>query len=130
MEEISVNELSRYTPWVARLAGVEPFSKPTRNIQKIDAEYDKDKYAELLKYFKHNPDAEPRQVKIYESRNGADTEVCISMGGKLLLTSHIEAQCLEEETLVNFIGDVIGQAPVVVELGCGYGYNLFTLSKA
>lgn len=127
LKKIGIDELPKYTPWVARILGLEPFSKPVRDLAKVDAEYDKDKYAKLLAYLKKHPDASPGDIRRKEVQREPTVTVCFSMKGKLYLTCAANLQRLEDKVLVDALAEPISRARVVVELGCGYGYNFSIL---
>ena len=130
MQEISVNDLPKYSPWIARLLGLEPFSKRVRNPYQVNAEYDQDKYLELLAHFYEHPDVDHELLRLYETGANADGDTCISKEGKLFPTTVSDARDLDRQTLVKCLEDVMEHTRVVVELGCGYGYNFSVLSKA
>jgi hypothetical protein len=46
--KISLKELPSWSPWPVRIVGLQQWSVPTRNLDKITAEYNNDKYAKLL----------------------------------------------------------------------------------
>ncbi len=48
MKRIPLDELPAWSPWPARLLGLEPWRIPNRTLAKIDAEYDREKYAQCL----------------------------------------------------------------------------------
>ena len=83
MQEISVNDLPKYSPWIARLLGLEPFSKRVRNPYQVNAEYDQDKYLELLAHFYEHPDVDHELLRLYETGANADGDTYISKEGKL-----------------------------------------------
>lgn len=128
MQEIKINELPDYNTWVARLLGLEQFTKPVRTIAKIDAEYDKDKYAKLLDYRLAHPDCSILDIRQRETFS-SDTKFCISIHNKLYLVSPTEYRKLETDMLTKYMSPLISQAKTVIELGCGYGYNLSVLKK-
>jgi len=130
MRQIGIDELSSYSPWVERLLGVAPFQKLERNIAKIDAEYDKDKYAKLRQFYKQNPGIDIDELKrVADGNLLPDEEVCISRGDELFLVSAAEAQWLARQTIVDSLQPYMAKSPVVIELGCGYGYNLGVLRE-
>jgi len=127
-KEISVNELPRYSLWVERLLNLKPFSKPVRNLAKIDAEYDKDKYAKLWAYYNKNKqyDISIVDIKSREILPSPDIS-CFSRKGRLYLTSIANLRRLNDRVLIDALAPSISTVKTVVELGCGYGYNLALL---
>jgi len=129
MKKISINELPKYNPWVARLLGIEPFNRPFRNISKIDAEYDKDKYAKLLAYYQKKGGASAQEIKMYLLWPDHDV-ISISREGQLFLTSPDDFRQLQDQIFVDVLAEPISTAQTVIDLGCGYGHNFFTLRDA
>jgi len=117
-------------PRVARLLGVAPFQKPERNIAKIDAEYDKDKYAKLRQFYKQNSGIDIGELKrVADGNLSLDEEVCVSHRNELFLASTAEAQRLARQTIIDSLQPYMAGSQVVIELGCGYGYNLGVLRE-
>lgn len=129
MKKISVDELPKYTQWVGRLLHLEPFSKPIRNLAKIDVEYDKDKYAKLLAYYNKQPGVSITDIRRQQSLPDSDT-ICFSRKGELFLTSVTNFRQLQDKFLIDVLAEPVSKARVVVELGCGYGYNFSVLRNA
>ena len=129
IKKITADELPAYTPWVKRLLHLETFSKSVRNLEKIDAEYDKDKYFKLLAYYNKHPGASIAEIRLQETLRDSDT-ACFSKKGELFLTSAANLHRLQEESLIDTLTEPLSKARVVVELGCGYGYNFSVLRNA
>lgn len=130
LREISINDLPKYTPWVARCLHLDPFPKPVRDLAKINAEYDKDKYAKLLAYFKKHPNTNFDDLRNILLQTEPNITVCISREGKLFLTSSATTLRLCDEALVEALAEPLKSTRVVVELGCGYGPNFPILMNA
>jgi hypothetical protein len=129
VKKIGVDELPKYSPWVKRLLQLEPFRQPVRNIDKIDAEYDKDKYAKLLTYAKEHPGCTTADIASSQSPSDKNM-VCFSTKSELFLTTYADYVKRQDENLINTLAEPISRARIVVELGCGYGNNLSVLSNA
>jgi SAM-dependent methyltransferase len=131
MQKIELNELPKYTPWVARLLNVAPFQKPERNLAKIDAEYDKDKYARLRRVYEQNPHIDIEELnRIARGNLPQEQKTCVSRREELFLMSVAEAQGLDKQTVIDSLQPYMAKSRVVIELGCGYGYNLGVLREA
>ena len=126
MKEIGINDLPKYSPWVNRLLGLEPFNQVARNIEKIDSEYDKDKYAKLLSYYESGHNCE--DVRRLERFSGRESS-CISIRGKLYLAANSETGTLMDRLLVNTLSKPLLGVDKIIELGAGYGYNLHLLGN-
>jgi hypothetical protein len=130
MREIDFNELPRYSPWPARLLGLEPWTIPTRDVSKVSREYDEDKYAGCLAHYNRSDKAvTPDDVRWFEYGLEPGSELCIAVGEKLYVTSLGKAREKYERLIVEAMSDIIESANTVVELGSGYGYNLWVLAE-
>lgn len=134
MKEVSLNELSTYSPWVKRVLGVEKWNVPSRTVEKIDAEYDKTKWAKCLEIFeKSGGKITPDELNWYEFSGFGDeipNKKCVSINEKLYLIPFNEARSLHFKMIREAMGPSIHDANVIVEFGCGYGYNLWMLKQA
>ncbi|MFC1920720.1 hypothetical protein ACFLYQ_03235 [Chloroflexota bacterium] len=128
MDEISVNDLPGYSSWVARILGIEPFDRIQRNIEKIDAEYEKEKYAEFLAYYEGKKGVTAKDLRILETASFPD-RMCISRDSRLFLTSPDECRRLDDRMTADTLAGLVDEVKTVVELGCGYGYNFTVLNE-
>ncbi len=126
--EVPLDELPHWSRWPAVVLGLTDWTTQERTRAKVEAEYDADKYARCLDYLQGNPDATPESVRAFEF--GADDETaCISRGGRLFACPVSHARELYVELLVDTMASSISASGSVVELGCGYGYNLGRLAE-
>jgi hypothetical protein len=126
--EVPLNELPRWSPWPARVLGLEAWTVPERSRAKVEAEYNADKYARCLAYLRTRADATPEDVKVFEL-GASDETICISRGGRLFSCKLGHARELYYELLAEAMTAAISTSGAVVELGCGYGYNLGWLAE-
>jgi SAM-dependent methyltransferase len=129
MKEIHLNDLPRYTPWIRRLLSLDPFPQVMRNIEKIASEYDEDKYLKCLKFYEANANVSIEDVKHFEIGGLLEQEICVSQAGRLFALLGQSAFRSYWDLLLNTLHDDIITSDVVVELGCGYGYNLHLLKN-
>jgi len=129
VQRTELEALPKYTPWVARVLGLESFARPVRDFAKIHSEYEIDKYAKLLAYYRERDGCTMQDVKT-EALSTLPKEVCISREGHLYLTTTDDYQPLEDQILCEAIREAIAPARAVVELGCGYGYCLSVFADA
>jgi hypothetical protein len=130
METIDLNDLPRWSKWPARLLGFAPWSVPSRTIDKIDQEYDNDKYLKCLRHWEElGPTATFEQLKDFELGMGTAERVCFSDKDGLKITSLADAWSQYCQLLVDRLGPDTARAATVVELGAGYGYNGYLLSR-
>jgi hypothetical protein len=128
MKSIALQDLPRWSDWPARLLGIASWKIPERTIEKIDSEYDKDKYAKCLAYLEgQSGSVTPEQVKQFEFGSNQDRSICISLGDDLYELSLKEARSMYYDLLSEALAPEIAKSNSVVELGAGYGYNLWML---
>ena len=125
---ISLEDLPLWSTWPARLLGLTEWSTPKRDIQKVDREYDKDLYLRCLKFAKETPGATSDDVRAHEFRLPAKP-VCVSQKNMLYELSGEQIMPADNAMLVSVLTPYMEGVDTVVELGCGYGYNLWELRK-
>jgi hypothetical protein len=129
METIPLNDITRWSPWPARLLGLEAWEPPARTPAKVAREYDLDKYARCLEFYRGGTGRGPEEVKEFEFGGSGDDRVLVSLGESLGLLTRDEARRRHYDLLADTMAPAIGAAATVVELGCGYGYNLWMLRQ-
>lgn len=127
-----MNELPSWSPWPARIVGLQQWSVPTRNLDKITAEYNNDKYAKLLYWVETQKDipleeAERRVISIVGL--SPEKQICISRRQELFVTTARDAFEKLFQELRSAVGAVVAGCRSVVELGCGCGLNLWHLKQ-
>lgn len=129
-KSLELNDLSKWSPWVARLLGAEPWTTPSRTIEKVEQEYDKDKYAKCLDYFNQTDgDPTPEDIKRFELSIDAASNICASYGDSLKVVSLEEARRDYYKLMSDTMRKEIEKCKTVVELGSGYGFNLWMLKQ-
>jgi SAM-dependent methyltransferase len=126
--EVPLDDLPRWSDWPARVLGLTEWTVRERTRAKVEAEYDADKYASCLAYLKDHPDSTPEDVRAFEFGEDDET-ICISRSGSLFSCSLARARELYIDLLVETMATAITAGGSVVELGCGYGYNLGRLAE-
>jgi len=130
MKKIPLDELPRWSKWPARLLNQSEFAPAHRTAGKIEAEYNQDKYAKCLAEFHRlEGHASPEQIKQFEFGQPPDQLLCVAMQDELYITSLLEARNAYYRLLVESLGRRLPEARSVVELGAGYGFNLWTLKQ-
>jgi hypothetical protein len=130
VKRVNLADLPLWSEWPARLLGLSPFVSLSRTIEKIDQEYDKDKYARCLDYcVRVGQELTPEQVKQFEFGLDPSQEICVSSSGEILCVSLREARTRYYQFLRDTMCAQIEGCKTVVELGAGYGYNLWMLKK-
>jgi SAM-dependent methyltransferase len=126
--KVELNELPHWSEWPARVLGLTEWTTRARTRAKVEAEYDAEKYANCLAYLTDHPDATREDLRTFEF--GPDDEtICISRSGHLFSCTRAHARALYVDLLAETMGSAISASGAVVELGCGYGYNLGRLAE-
>ena len=130
MTRVDLNDLPQWSPWPSRLLGMELWNEPSRTIEKVDQEYDKHKYGRCLSHHSESGGIlTPEEVKQFEFGQDLATTICVSQRNDLVLMSLKEARSRFYQLIVEMMRHEIGQSTTVIELGCGYGYNLWMLRQ-
>ena len=127
---LDLDELPRWSPWPARLLGLEPFVRPTRDLGKIEEEYDRGKWRQsLVAYRESGQTLDPMQLRL--TLFGADTGAprAAVWHGALCVASNEQLLSRHADALANAMADAIGRSATVVELGCGFGALLWHLAQ-
>src|SRR5579862_6034531 len=130
MKSIHLQDFPQWSEWPARLLGRTERKTPNRTVEKIDSEYDKDKYLSCLTFLDaRSQAATPEDVKRFEFGAAPDTPICVSLGNDLYELPLQEARARYYALLIENLSPAIQAARSVVELGAGYGYNLWLLRE-
>lgn len=132
-EPISLDDLPRHSSWPHRILGVEEWEIPNRDIEKIEEEYDADKYKTLFEFVTETGTRDPFEVKRCQNSNREwqflddvteDQWVCSSESTDLFVAPVHAAQAGNDAAVIDVFRDVLDGGETLVELGSGYGYNL------
>ncbi|ALM10314.1 MAG: Uncharacterized protein PeribacterA2_0954 [Candidatus Peribacter riflensis] len=126
--EIPLAELPQWSPWPQRLLGLIEWRDQKRDTTKVDREYDKDEYLRCLNFKKENPGATADDVRAYEFRLPRKP-LCVSQKNKLYELPSEQIMPVDNAVLLDALKPHMGGIDTVVELGCGYGYNLWELRR-
>ena len=130
MTVLDINELPLWSPWPERLLGMKPWNVPVRHTQKVDREYDKEKYLSCLDFFRTSDGVySPQAVREFEQGLTSDEEICVAKRDQLLLMTSREASDTFDDWFARALSSDIGQSSSVIDLGCGYGYSLWFLRQ-
>lgn len=125
MKKIELNNLPEYSPWITRLLSIEDWIIPSRTIEKINREYEKENYFyDLQECYNRNITNIEDLVHLAKK-----DKHCVSMGNDLYEMKLEDAIYKFKNIIVDTISNVIEDCNVIVELGAGTGSNLFFLKK-
>jgi hypothetical protein len=126
-KKYTLDDLPRFSPWPARLLGVEPWEQKHKTKEEIIREYEHDKWGPLLNRVKkemHDISLEKvEKWMIYDM-----PDLLCSIGKKFDLLSAYAAH----ERYLNIVKGTLEHylpASSIVELGCGYGSIILYLAK-
>jgi hypothetical protein len=130
MQKIDLNDLPQWSSWPKRLLFPELWKVPTRTIDKVEQEYNQDEYARCLAYYQNAGDGvTPEEIKRFQSERKADDPVCVAFGNELYQVTFSQSRAEYLSLLVNSIRPLLDSVRTIVELGSGYGFNLWVLKK-
>ncbi len=130
LRPIPFDELPKWSPWPIRLLGTVEWIAPVRTEKKVDSEYDKDEYPRCLTHAKEQTYPLPEEVRAFEFRLAERKTFCISARSELFEMPTERILSNDDELLLETMRPFMKDVDTVVELGCGYGINLWTLRKA
>jgi hypothetical protein len=129
LSPLSLSELPKWSAWPARLLGLSPFEPRVRDIGKIEAEYNQDKWRRCLQAYRDSAGTlSSHDLRLF--RYGADPSRLRAaiVRGRLVAVS--TRRLLEEFDAVLFgaMAASIGGSRSVVELGSSFGQILGDLA--
>jgi hypothetical protein len=130
MKPIPLQDLPLWSAWPARLLGLAGWNTVVRTLDKIDREYDQDKYAKCLKFYSLDPRRNtPEEVMQFELGMPQDQRMCVSLGNDLFEMTLSEVRDRYYQLLLSNLKILAATSRTIVELGCGYGFNLWYLQS-
>ena len=130
MKEILLQDLPRWSHWPTRLLGLTSWHRPDRTLEKVDQEYDKEQYARLLTRYEQGPGRmSPEEMEDFNFSLPPDHTTCISIGDVLFEVPLAQARAQYYDLVKDTLWPYAHAGQTVVELGAGYGYNLWMLKK-
>ncbi|MBX9829337.1 MAG: class I SAM-dependent methyltransferase [Xanthobacteraceae bacterium] len=131
IQEISLDDLPRWTNWPSRMLGLESFVPPVRTTEKIAQEYGHEKWQSMLDAFEKSGRTADATVlrKTYYALPGEAQRAAVYRGK--LVAAHATPTIMDwyDGLLAEWMGPSIGKARTVVELGCGFGQVLWELRR-
>jgi len=125
--DYGIDDLPRFSPWPARLLGLDPWEPKHKTPLEVTREFEYEKWGPLLKEVREaQRDVTVEEVDSWMARD-APTTLC-SIGNRLECLSPAQAHQkylnLVESVLMPFL-----PATALVELGAGYGSMILALCK-
>jgi hypothetical protein len=124
MSELSINDLPRFSPWPARLLGLEPWTPKEKTPSELVREFEHETWRPLLTEARQSPSLAAIDARVFK-----DAPVMLVSIGETLqqLTPRVARERyldLVEEVLRPFL-----PASALVELGAGYGNVILHLAQ-
>lgn len=123
----TLNDLPQFSPWPARLLGLEPWAQKTKTPGEVAREYEVEKWGPLLDRMTRSETPFSLEQVDDWAREGARPSLC-SLDKKFELLSAADAHAryldLVEEVLKGY-----GPISTLVELGAGYGSIVLALAQ-
>lgn len=131
LTNIPLDELPRWSPWPQRLLGLETYAKRDRTIESVAREYNAEKYPPLLSAWRSGEATSPEELKELQIGTHVDNPtMCVSIGDTLCEMDVKAVFDRFQQLLYSVLAPEMEHTDVVIELGCGYGYNLWRLSRS
>jgi len=127
MASLTLNDLPRFSPWPARLLGLEPWTRRLKTPVEVTREFEHEKWGPLLENVRAAKTPATLQEVNEWMLNDAPPSLC-SINERLELISAMDAYRRYLE-MVKCALDQHGPASALVELGAGYGAVLLGLAQ-
>lgn len=124
-EVIDLDELPRWSEWPSKVLGLSPWKIPTRNLNKVISEYNDDKFAKTLKHYRSL--GSPNMEGYMASQKTRDMKVPVFWRGNLVAMSSQDQSLRSRQVIRSRMRRAIEKSASVVELGCGFGSQLWDL---
>jgi SAM-dependent methyltransferase len=130
MRPLDINELPAWSPWPARLLGVDRFARPQRDLAKIEQEYNCEKFAACLARYEESGGAlDPVALRFSIGGRPLDEERDAVWRGDLVVARQQEMIDGLFATLDEVMVALAAESRTIVELGCAFGTNLWHLAR-
>ena len=127
MKISSLDELPKFSPWPARLLGLEPWTTKAKSGDEIEREFGREKWGVLLERFHAHPEARLEDVDRWAAGDG-DATTLASVDQHIVEMSPAESH----EAYIAYIASALEPhlpATALIELGCGYGSVILGLAR-
>ena len=130
MRPLRLSELPAWSPWPARLLGLDRFDAPQRDVEKVDAEYNRDKWLKCLEAFRESGRTmDARALRLLAYGGNAQQPRAAVHRGRLVATTVGALLDAYDEILAEAMATVIAGSRTVVELGSSFGQVLWGLAQ-
>jgi len=125
-KKYTINDLPLFSPWPARLLGLESFPKKNKNKTEIEREYEKEKWGPLLEAIQKIDNVTIGQTdEIYSGHK----KILYYDQGNFKLDEAYEVHKKTVHFITKTISPYLFESNNIVELGCGYGTIILALAN-
>ena len=108
MHDIELNDLTRWSPWPARLLGLEEFAQQKRDTDKIEQEYNREKFKSCLdRYHQSGGKLDPVALRFSLERDTGERDAV--RNGRLVAATLDELTEALFDTLIPALREPIGR---------------------
>ena len=124
---VGINELPRYSRWPARLLGLEPFERKTKNETELNREYEVEQWKPMLDSAKKS--TSPLTVTdVDRLMFGQNEKVFCRIQDEFRIMSGTDCYGLYHDLITETLQSLL-PFPSLVEVGAGYGSIILTMAK-
>jgi hypothetical protein len=128
LNEISLDELPKWSPWTSRLLGLEKFHPVTRDLNKVFEEYSQDKWQKCSDRFAQSGGTlTPYELRVLYYDLNSEKRRAGVINNRLVEVSNLDLIEWHYNALTSAMAHVVPGAKSIVELGCGMGQILWVL---
>ena len=126
-QEVSLNDLPKYSPWPSRMIGLSKWERGERTPKDVEREYEKEKYQPVLEIVSKNTNIRfPHDLPPVLTQG---KEKCVySVEGIFKLFSWKEAFFIDNAVTADCLKPYL-PAPAIVDLGAGFGTTSLALAS-
>ncbi len=130
MRPLRLAELPQWSPWPARLLGLDGFQAPHRDVDKIEAEYNQDKWLKCLRAFEDSRGTmDARALRLFGYGGNPRQLRAGIYRGRLVSASVATLLDAYDDILADAMAAAIAGSHTVVELGASFGQVMAGLAQ-
>lgn len=127
-QQYTINDLPLYSPWPARLLGIEPWQQRSKTPENVLREYELEKWGRILAHIRQ-ADMPVTLADIDELEFGAVPSLLAWIREEFRPMSYAEAHNMYMDIVEAVLREYVPAAGVA-ELGCGYGTVILKLARS
>jgi len=130
MRPLAIEDIAEFSPWPARLLSLSRFEAPRRSLEKIESEYNQDKWLKCLEAYRDSQGAmNARTLRLFVyGGNGRELRAGVHRGRLVLATVETLLETYDQ-ILAEVMAESIARSRTVVELGASFGQIMWGLAQ-